>query len=97
MTFFVTEKGLWDVVVDVAAARNTLLCHALDNRCDRSYIAGIVVQLDCPLVAHLGVIITFAVEVRFQIRDHFGFLSPNYTGNVTCFFVNLNIKICLID
>ena len=33
-------------------------------------------QLDCPSVRHWDYVITFAVEVRFQIRDQFWIIQP---------------------
>ena len=45
----------------------------------------------CPSVRHWAYVTTFAVEVRFQIRDHFGFRVKNDTGHVTCIFCKTSI------
>ena len=44
---------------------------------------GTDLRMDCPSDCHLNYAGIFAVKVRFQIRDQFGFPGPNYTGQST--------------
>ena len=41
-----------------------------------------VIQLDCPSVRHWAYASIFAVDVRFQIRDFFGFVVKPQNGHV---------------
>ena len=45
-------------------------------------------QLDCPSVRHWDVVTTFAVEVRFQIRDQFWIPQPKLHGACYLRFFN---------
>ena len=55
------------------------------------YRGCVLLQLDCPSDAHSSVIITFALEVGFQIRDLFWIPQPKLHG--ACYLIFLqNLK-----